>query len=30
MSEYGMAAVGLALLSISIFALYRRKRVAAD
>ncbi|HET7290094.1 MAG TPA: hypothetical protein VFJ67_06600 [Thermodesulfobacteriota bacterium] len=30
MSEYGMAAIGLALLSISIFALYRRKRVAAD
>ncbi len=30
MSEYGMAAVGLALLSISIFALFRRKRVAAD
>ena len=30
MSEYGMAAVGLALLSISIFALYRRKRIAAD
>ncbi|HSC33673.1 MAG TPA: hypothetical protein VLG45_00220 [Thermodesulfobacteriota bacterium] len=30
MSEYGMAAVGLALLSISIFALYRRKRFAAD
>lgn len=30
MSEYGMAAVGLALLSISIFALYRRKKVAAD
>jgi len=30
MSEYGMAAVGLALLSISILALYRRKRVLAD
>ena len=30
MSEYVMAAVGLVLLSISIFALYRRKRVAAD
>lgn len=30
LSEYGMAAVGLALLSISIFALYRRKRFAAD
>lgn len=30
LSEYGMAAVGLALLSISIFALYRRKRIAAD
>ncbi|GEM_PF-2309258 len=30
MSEYGMAAVGLALLSISIFALYRRKRAVAD
>ncbi|MGH7851350.1 MAG: hypothetical protein ACREOP_13715 [Thermodesulfobacteriota bacterium] len=30
MSEYGMAAVGLALLSISIFTLYRRKRIAAD
>lgn len=29
-SEYGMAAIGLALLSISIFVLYRRKRVAAD
>ncbi len=29
-SEYGMAAAGLALLSISIFALYRRKRVEAD
>ena len=30
LSEYGMAAAGLALLSISIFALYRRKRIAAD
>jgi hypothetical protein len=30
LSEYGMAAVGLALLSISIFALYRRKRALAD
>jgi len=30
MSEYGMATVGLALLSISIFALCRRKRIAAD
>lgn len=29
-SEYGMAAIGFALLSISIFVLYRRKRVAAD
>jgi LPXTG-motif cell wall-anchored protein len=29
LSEYGMAAVGLALLSISIFALYRRKKAGA-
>ena len=29
MSGYGMAAVGLILLSISIIALYRRKRIAA-
>lgn len=29
MSEYGMAAVGLSLLSIAIFALYRRKKAAA-
>ncbi len=28
MSEYGMAAIGLALFSISIFVLYRRKRAA--
>ena len=29
MSEYGMAAVGLSLLSIAVFVLYRRKKVAA-
>ncbi|MEW6143633.1 MAG: hypothetical protein AB1598_01300 [Thermodesulfobacteriota bacterium] len=30
LSEYGMAAVSLALLSIALFVLYRRKKVIAD